>query len=344
MRYAKLFSILVFAAAGIYGSAGLYFLPLAGFEGDLTRVGKLPESLFGWTKPQPAIPPELLRPASWQEADVLVIGDSFSETRVWQSVLVRNGLRVRTEHWSSIRGGVCEDFYPWVRAQGFKGKIVIFEVIERNIEAGLANSVACKQLEYHPSIHANRMRRPPITEREQTDRTGRMSVGIDTRLNVMKYDELSSRPDFREWTPPGGAKVHRIPNGCELFSHARCQDALFYASDRVTDMGEKTLNDIRILNTRVGDLTPIWVFMPDKSTVFLHPDKQFWNQAEQQFSAPNVLRLMHQALDRKVVDLYPANNSHLSTTGYLLLGEEVYRNMARSGLTIDHALSGSSHE
>lgn len=332
MKSSRIFSVLVLAAIALYGAVGLYFLPLAGFEGDLTRVGKLPESLFGWTRPQPAIDPELLRPTSWQDADVLVIGDSFSEPRVWQSVLVKNGLRVRTEHWTSIRGGVCEDFYPWVRAQGFKGKIVIFEVVERNIEAGLPNSVACKHVEYHPSVHANQMRLPPITERKQTDWSGRMSVGIETRLNVMRYDELSSRSDFREWTPPGGARVRRIPDGCALFSHPRCQDALFYVSDRAADMGEKTLNDIRTLNNRMGDLTPVWVFMPDKSTVFLHPDKKFWDQAEQRFMAPNVLRVMRQAIDRKVVDLYPANNSHLSTTGYLLLGEEVYRDMVHSGV------------
>lgn len=118
-----------------------------------------------------------------------------------------------------------------------------------------------------------------------------------------------------------------MKRGCELFSHARCQDVLFYASDRVTDLGADTLDHLQTLNTRLGDLTPIWVFMPDKSTVFLHPDKHFWDKAEDRFLAPNVLKVMRQALAEKTVDLYPANNSHLSTTGYLLLGEAVYRTL-----------------
>lgn len=323
MRTAKLFSILVFAAIGIYGAIGLYFLPLAGFNGDLTRVGKMPESQFGWIKPQPAIEPELLRPASWEEADVLVIGDSFSETRVWQSVLVKHGLRVRTHHWTSIVGGVCEDFYPWVRSQGFKGKLVIFEVVERNIEGGLAKSVACKKQEYHPSAEANKMLPPPITSRPVKDLSGRLSVGIETWLNAWEYERLSSQPDFAEWNLPGDAVIRRVPNGCELFSHPRCQDALFYDSDRKKDIGDKTLDHIEILNGRIGDLTPLWVFMPDKSTVFLHHDKQFWNKAEQRFNAPNVLRLMREALEKKTIDLYPGNNSHVSTEGYLLLGEAI---------------------
>jgi hypothetical protein len=29
------------------------------------------------------------------------------------------------------------------------------------------------------------------------------------------------------------------------------------------------------------------------------------------------------------MDLYLANNTHVSTTGYLLLGEEIYRNIQR---------------
>jgi len=327
MKYAKLFSVLVFAVLGTYGAIGLYFLPLAGFEGDLTRVAKLPESLFGWTKPQPSINPDLLLSASWQDADVLVIGDSFSETRVWQSVLVKHGLRVRTEHWTSVRG-VCEDFYPWLRAQGFKGTHVIFEVIERNIEAGLPNSVNCGEQVYHPNVNADKLHAPPVTARKNTDLSGRLSVGVETWLNVMNYETLSRQPGFQTWSVPGGVRLERLANGCELFSHPRCQDALFYGSDRVPDLSDEVLNHVQVLNSRIGDLTPIWVFMPDKSTVFLHPEKQFWDKAEDRFLAPNVLKVMRQALTRKTVDLYPANNSHLSTTGYLLLGDAVYQTIA----------------
>lgn len=327
MTSAKLFSILIFVTLAGYGAVGLYFLPLAGFEGDLTRVGKLPESMFGWNKPQPAIDPAQLLPTAWQDADVLVVGDSFSETRVWQSVLVKHGLRVRTEHWTSVRG-VCEDFYPWVRAQGFKGTHVIFEVVERNIQAGLPNSVDCKKQLYYPNINADKPHAPPVTARPTRDLSGRLSVGLETWLNGRDYQTLSRQPGFTGWNVPTGIKLERLPDGCRLFSHKRCQDALFYGSDRVSDMGEDVLKDVLTLNSRVGDLVPLWVFMPDKSTVFLHPDKQFWNEASQRFLSPNVLKVMRQALADKTVDLYPANNSHLSTTGYLLLGEAVYQTIA----------------
>jgi hypothetical protein len=342
MKPAKLFSFIVFAVIGIYGAIGLYFLPLAGFEGDLTRVAKLPESLFGWTRLQPSLVPELFKSASWQEADVLVIGDSFSEPRVWQTVLVKQGLRVRTEHWTSVRG-VCEDFYPWLRAQGFKGKQVIFEVVERNIEAGLPNSVACKQQVYHPNINADKLRAPPVTSRKESDLSGKLSIALETRLNIDNYGALSQSSDLKTWDIPGGVRLERMANGCELFSHKNCQDVLFYASDRVADLNKDLLDSVQILSSRVGDITPIWVFMPDKSTVYLHHDKQFWNEAERRFLAPNVLKVMRQAVDEKIVDLYPANNSHLSTRGYLLLGEAVYQSLLTTLSVKQHELKPPSH-
>ena len=40
--------------------------------------------------------------------DVLVIGDSFSMPHIWQVALIRDGLKVRTEHWDNLRA-VCAD-------------------------------------------------------------------------------------------------------------------------------------------------------------------------------------------------------------------------------------------
>jgi hypothetical protein len=39
MNHAKLFSVLVFLMVALYGAIGFYALPLASFQGDLTRMG-----------------------------------------------------------------------------------------------------------------------------------------------------------------------------------------------------------------------------------------------------------------------------------------------------------------
>lgn len=332
MKYAKLFSIFVFVVMAIYGLIGLYFLPLASFDGDLTRTGKLPESMFGWTKQQPAIEQNLLQSATWQEADVLVIGDSFTSPRIWQTVLTRHNLRVRTEDWTSVRG-ICGDFTPWLHMQGFRGQYVIIEVVERNAEDTLSKSAHCNIMKSHPLIDKHVI--PPATlyDRQNTAMSGRLSIGIQTELNVLKYNQLQDKPDFMAWDLawdlPNGVRIKHLPDGCDLFSHQHCQDVLFLGNEHPHDYGEDMLAIMEKINARLDGFIPIWVIVPDKSTVYLRPDKKFWDKAEIRFHAPNILRTFRQAIQEKTVDLYPANDTHLSTTGYLMMGDAIYQGMGR---------------
>lgn len=333
MQHAKFFSILVFVATLAYGAVGFHFLPMAGFQGDLTRTGMLPESQFGWRKPQPAIDPKLMRQSSMQEADVLVIGDSFSDSRVWQTTLTQRGLKVRTEFWDSVRG-ICADFTPWLRAQGFAGKYVVFEFIERNLPDSLIRSVACQRMQYHLNAMADTTRAPPAVsfDPDHSNRSGRISVGIRTALNFRKHGNLGNAPDFKFAELPNGARIARVKNGCELFSHRRCGEALFMGKDAEGEVDGGVIDNIEILNSRLNGIIPIWVFVPNKSTAYLYPNKQFWNSAKERFNAPNLLRMTQQAIERKVVDLYPANNTHFSTDGYLLMGEEIFKSIQQAQL------------
>lgn len=329
MNHAKLFSGLVILVALVYGAIGYYFLPLASFQGDLTRMAMLPESQFGWHKTQPAIDSNLLIQSSMQEADVLVIGDSFSDSRVWQVALKKHGLKVRTISWTSA-GAICENFTPWLREQGFQGKFVVMEIIERNIESGLKKSVACQNMQANYNVSIDYLRYPPADSInfDQPDRSGRFSVGIRTALNYRGYEHYSSDSDFVSRYLNNGAKLARIKNGCELLSHAKCNDALFLAEDKAEDINTSVFEDIEKLNVRFNGVTPIWVFVPNKSTTYLYPNKGFWSEANRRFNSPNLLQINQVALQGKTVDLYPANNTHYSTTGYLLMGEAIFKTLS----------------
>ena len=314
-----------------YGAVGFYFLPLAFFQenyGDLTRIGLLPETQFGWRKPQPVVDIKWMQQATWEQADVLVIGDSFSDYRIWQTVLTQQGLKVHTESWDAMRG-ICADFSPWLRAQGFIGKYVVLESIERNIPEILAKSVSCDKMQTHPSLRADTPRMPPLVRFDPDRRSydGRLSIGIKVMRNYQQYERLSSLPSFKPTILPSGVKVARIEQGCALFSHTRCNDALFLGGDKAEEIVASALKNIEILNSRMAGITPIWAFVPNKSTAYLYPNKQFWNQAEQLVHAPNLLRMTQQAIQAKTIDLYPANNTHFSTSGYLLMGEAIYQEM-----------------
>lgn len=266
-----------------------------------------------------------MQQASMADADVLVIGDSFSATQVWQTVLTQRGLKVRTEYGIGMRS-VCSDFMPWLRAQGFTGRFLVIESIERNLMRNLSDSVACDHLQYRSDYQTDVPLSPPIVSFDvnQNRYNGKSSVAIRTQLNELKYQRLSQSSDFKTWVLPNDVKMVRVENGCTLFSHASCNDALFFHADKAEDVDDSALNSIEILNSRLDGITPIWVIVPNKSTAYLYPIKKFWDKAEQRIHAPNLLRMVKYAIKEKTVDLYPANNTHFSTTGYLLMGEAIF--------------------
>lgn len=331
MKHARFFSLLVPVVVLGYGAVGFHFLPLASFQGDLTRTGMLPEALFGWTKPQPAIEAKWLQQASMREADVLVVGDSFSLDYTWQSVLTQHGLKVRTESWDSMRG-ISEDFMPWLHRQGFKGKYVVIEIVERNIVNVMARSMEIKQMQYHPNINSDRPHSSGTASAlpKRDDYSGRFSIGIQTGLNVLKYEREGSLSGFSGMILANETKLARVKNGCELFSHARCNDALFFTRDLAEDVPSSAVENIVKLNARLYGVAPIWAFVPNKSTTYLYHDKKFWDEAGRRIHAPNLLSMTQQAIDKRVIDLYPANNSHFSTAGYLLMGEAIFKAMQKT--------------
>ena len=326
MKQARLFSIAVFTALALYGAIGFYFLPLASFTGPLTRIGKIPESLFGWTKEQPAVNPESLVNAAWHDADVLAIGDSFSIPHLWQSVLVKNGMKVHTETWEAMRN-VCDDFSAWARNKGFKGRYVVIEAVEHNFRDTLNRSIDCKKMDYHATVELPVVPPPRLLTHSTADYSGRFSVGIETELHALKYQKLSARPDFSTWNLGNNVRMNRVKDGCKLFSHRSCNDALFLADDQTDDFGEDILDRMQIINDRLKGFHLVWVIVPNKTTTYLYPKKQFWNETERRFDAPNLLKLMREKIDSGTIDLYPANETHLSTTGYLMLGDAIYWDM-----------------
>jgi hypothetical protein len=324
MKHARFFFILVAFMLMAYGMVGFYFLPFADFEGDLTRMAKLPESDFGWTQAQPAVDSRLMQSSGWEDADVVAIGDSFTDAQLWQSELARRGLRVHTENWAKMNG-ICADLGSWIHSKGFKGRHIIIESAEKYLEVRLQESIACKQTIYHPLREWQAQPPPTIPERSH-GYGGSMSVGIQTALNQYKLWQKSTQPGFSRWDGLGEVSLVRLADGCKLFSHPHCRDVLFYKKDRVDDMGENVLNNMAVINARLADFDVVWMVIPDKASVYLPNNKKFWDEAERRFNAPNLLKVLQEAR-YKTMDLYLANNTHVSTRGYLLLGDVMFHRL-----------------
>jgi hypothetical protein len=335
MKTAKFFFLSTFLCFILYGLLGLFFLPLATFQGDLTRMAMLPERLLGWQREQPAIDPQLLQQSPIAEADVFVIGDSFSDGRVWQSVLTANQLKVHTLLWGELPF-VCEDAANWLRAQGFKGRYFVIETNERNLLHRLNDSLACKNVQHKEKIDEANARFAPIERFDinHGDYSSKLSVGLRTAFNTFLFYgwEQSDLADKVQLQPEVFLK--KIKNGCSLFSHLKCESALFYSADSEQDVDPVALQKIETINARLGDVVAIWVVIPNKATTYLYQEKYFWTALEQSARAPNLLAANLGAIKRGEVDLYPGNNTHYSTRGYLLLGEAILKEIRKEGLTV----------
>jgi len=333
MNTAKFFFLSTFLCFTLYGLLGLNFLPLAAFQGDLTRMAMLPERLLGWQREQPAIDQQLLQQSPIAEADVFVIGDSFSDGRVWQSVLTANQLKVHTLLWGELPF-VCEDAATWLRAQGFKGRYFVIETNERNLPHRLNDSLACRNVQHKEKIGEANARFAPIArfDIDRGDYSSKLSVGLRTAFNTFLFHDWgqSELADKVQLQPEVFLK--KIKNGCSLFSHRKCDSVLFYSLDSEQDVDPGALQKIEAINARLGEVVPIWVVIPNKATTYLYQEKHFWNALEQSVRAPNLLAMNLGAIKHGEVDLYPGNNTHYSTRGYLLMGQAILKEIRKDGL------------
>jgi hypothetical protein len=292
--------------------------------GDLTRIGRISEVEFGWQKAPPPIPDADVKASSIQDADVLVIGDSFSVRYAWQSQLVGAGYRVATTHWDNT-GPVCSDFSSWLAKSGFKGKVVVLESIERLLEDRIEKAEACKTMEHDfkpvPPPFENPSRPKPGF---QLDWDAQLLSGWLTFKNtreIMRSNSWTNTPDA--WGPLIDARV--VPEGCKQFSHKACDKLLMTAEDRVN--AKLSVKSARFMASFAAQSAPyrvLWMVIPNKSTVYLdqHHADEFRAAFNPLGVGPDLFELAAQNRF-KVTDLFPANETHVSTAGYLVLGRRM---------------------
>ena len=127
--------ISVRAFMAVFGIFGV-LLPLATMwvlqplSGDLTRIGRLPESRFGWNRPQPVLEQAVASVTSPAQANILVLGDSYSINGVWQHAAFGDAVRFGTLRSS---GSLCQDFPDALRNLGAKPQLLVLQISERHL-------------------------------------------------------------------------------------------------------------------------------------------------------------------------------------------------------------------
>ena len=290
--------------------------------GDLTRIGRLSEREFGWTAPPPKVDPAYLKGTPVDQADIMVIGDSFSMTFRWQSVLAKAGYRVTTTYWGQYENALCSDFDQWIERTGFKGKLIIIESVERLFGDRTKDSMKCQKMirPYDAMDH------PLITPDETVPSPApnwnvQFLTGITTYYNTWKAKKSATdiHFDWNTWVRP-------VPDGCKLFSHRLCDKMPFFAED--DDNGPLTLAHLEWMKnfTKAHSKLPImWMVIPNKTTVYLKPDysKDFEAGFRTSGLAGPDLYAFTREKRTQIHDFYFSNDTHMSMHGQLALGERM---------------------
>lgn len=297
--------------------------------GDLTRVGNFSEHDFGWRLEQPLIPIEQFKNSSLSDADILVIGDSFSAPLVWQTRLVAEHLKVATLHWQDIKkfktyGTLQANLGTTLQTSGFKGRYVVIESVERLLQQrmkALSNETDGLIVKLNTNIASPPTRR----ERISLNQLNGGDWGMKTLYNMVKL-ALNLPDKYFKSTSAVAMKY----DGCQFFSHRLCQYLLFTKDD----FDKETFNSIEnvlIVNKSLQavGIQPIWLIVPDKSTVYFgygthnsNPYQNIWQLFAKypELVAPDLGALFMQQ-SRIIKDFYMPDDAHLSTRGSLYMGD-----------------------
>jgi len=118
-----------------------------------------------------------------------------------------------------------------------------------------------------------------------------------------------------------------------FFSNKLCQFGLFYHQDYTQPaISIKTIENIRAINKQLSNYNVIWLIIPNKSSVYQRDlPLDFWQSVAKNQLGPDLLKIFrHEKYHIK--DLYKPNDTHLSTNGYLYLGQTVVEHIKKMRL------------
>lgn len=294
--------------------------------GALTRIGQISEYQFHGQAPEPDIPYALIQQSPIEQADILVVGDSFSNYFAWQTELVAAGYRIATTHWDWV-SPLCPDFAPWLQSAGFKGRLVLLQSIEYLVPERLAamqqcDSMQSRRFKLSPPPSVSPSPAPPVP---RLNSNARLMSGLSTWRHTRRIEASEGVVEFD--TERFGASVFAspVPDGCAQFSHRLCEKNLFLLMDRTNP--ELHAPDAEFMHrfiTQSHPLTVRWMMIPNKTTVYLDTQRaqDFARRARELAIGPDLFTVA-QAGRRQMRDLYWPNDNHWSMQGQLYFGRHM---------------------
>lgn len=363
MRTFRRYSIALLAGALSLTAAlfalAFYLEPLAG---DLTRLGWLPEHLYGNQLEEQVVQEKRYDKERYDRYyHVVVVGDSFShagkdqqsDRRVWQNQFqLRTGLSLTTFHVEA------KDWRELIASPVFREappKLFIYEVVERNLLARLGSppldSAAC---------------RPPARPQPVAPPFAIAAVGPEQWQAIplarpqpsLAGQQLAYSRDFvgqkaKQAMGLFSSPVLDLPLTRPLFSSRRPQrllainDDLYKRQWSAAELQTMACN-LRQMQNEVeknGQTRFIAMIIPDKSSAYAEfidqPDfadlsviDRFDSGKVRLFRADRPLR---DAIRQGQLDVYLPNNTHLSAQGYRIVADALVAYLINEGIAFTAA-------
>jgi SGNH hydrolase-like domain, acetyltransferase AlgX len=331
--------LILFAATALipvvfFGILGFVIQPVTG---DLARLGKLAERDFGWNEPQPIVP--ILSSNFLVQPDVIVLGDSFSESNVWQTIAMqKTKLNLLTFSHLTMRKPECIE--QWLKSLPNRypsAKTIVIETTEKSFLVRFtADQSACKRPPLEPhSIAAwsTAEARPSSIKDVMPDPI----YGLRAALSLWKK--------FDKSTKSADAFVEPL-NRSDLFSNRRSDLLLYYKDDVIRNPQNPEFFSVaakKILTLQQiaaqSNLRLLVTVVPDKSSIY----SRFFKTPPTETTSSKIEKTLQEDginnIDlftpfntnvTKIKDLYLSNDTHLSTRGYMLMGEVIAKALSNN--------------
>lgn len=337
-QFLSVFFCLLAAAMAALVATSIYVQPL---EGDLARMGGYAERDFGWNRPRQLLAAEVKLDYAYEHYhDVLVIGDSFSKSGLWQSFLRRDtGLSFATLHWDKVSVDALLANPAFLREPP---KIVIAEFGIRSFpqrftgSSGTGCAVPARSATALPSLPKGSP--TPVAMVESRRRTESALADINLKFALLFLEKTSLRALFNhDFTP---VKKYALTRQ-DLFSNRKSGELLVLESwfdrkewskeelDRAVCSAANLQAHIQSNGQTLLLLLPI----PDKGSAYakyiVKPEfastaEIFQRLADSGLNTARADWLLREAIDRGEQDVYLPDDTHLGTRGYQLVAEALW--------------------
>ena len=205
---------------GILGMA-IYIQPLVG---DLTRLGNVSERSWGWNQALPVV--SIYQSELDSDIDILVIGDSFSEKDIWQSVMRDiTGLRFKTYRWEDFSSPAClESGITNLKRQFPNIRHVLIETVERSAVSrftALKGKIDECPLTVNSSIHTKASNTLAVRNKS-------LDTIPDALYTIKAF--LSEPKKYHQTTVSGDGYISPLKRN-DLFSNQKSDALLYFAGD-----------------------------------------------------------------------------------------------------------------